>query len=297
MKKGIIIKALALGVVAMVALPMTSKAAGVDELATNDRLNHKVCVFGSSLALVAPDGSVDISPIGNLTGVDVMIDGVITKNVSGLTASAGQIKQMILDEDSIIVQNATPESGEAVKKAIQDTYAAGATTIDLSTLTGVTAYKVDESGNVQGADGKTVPSNVTGVSVVSAEEAYGDFIEEVVEIRNEEIAAEAEAKAREAAANAPAKPAAQESEESEKKSGSSVCPVDGTALVQSTEAMYCPSCGGWYEGGVWKTSQPVIIDPDDPNAGGSGTGGTQPGDSGNTGEGASGGSSSTTISE
>ncbi len=204
MKKSIIAKVLALGLVAMVALPMTSKAVGVDELAANDRLNHRVCVFGSSLALVASDGSVDISPIGSLTGVDVMIDGVITKNVSGLTAPAGQIKQMILDEDSIIVQNATPESGEAVKKAIQDAYAAGATTIDLSTLAGVTAYKVDESGNVTGADGKIVPSSVTGVSVVSAGEAYEDFVEEVTEIRNAEIAAEAERERAEAAANAPA---------------------------------------------------------------------------------------------
>lgn len=225
MKKGIFAKVLALGLVAMVALPMTSKAVGVDELATNDRLNHKVCVFGSSLALVASDGSVDISPIGNLTGVDVMIDGVITKNVSGLTAPAGQIKQMILDEDSIIVQNATPESGEAVKKAIQDAYAAGATTIDLSTLAGVTAYKVDESGNVTGADGKAVPSSVTGVSVVSAEEAYGDFVEEVTEIRNAEIAAEAAAEEEriraEAAAYAPA-PVVQSSVSGNSISGNSV---------------------------------------------------------------------------
>ncbi len=205
MKKGsFVAKVLALGLVAMVALPMTSKAVGVDELATNDRLNHRVCVFGSSLALVASDGSVDISPIGNLTGVDVMVDGVITKNVSGLTAPAGQIKQMILDENSIIVQNASPESGAAVKKAIQDAYAAGATTIDLSTLTGVTAYKVDESGNVKGADGKTVPSNVTGVSVVSATEAYGDFIEEVTEIRNAEIATAAAREIATAIADAPA---------------------------------------------------------------------------------------------
>ncbi len=221
MKKSIFAKVLALGLVAMVALPMTSKAVGVDELATNDRLNHRVCVFGSSLALVSQDGSVDISPIGSLTGVDVMIDGVITKNVSGLTAPAGQIKQMILDEDSIIVQNATPESGEAVKKAIQDAYAAGATTVDLSTLAGVTAYKVDESGNVTGADGKKVPSNVTGVSVVSADEAYEDFVEEVTEIRNAEIAAEAERERAEAAANAPA-PSAPAPVEQSSVSGNSI---------------------------------------------------------------------------
>lgn len=195
MKKGIIKKILTLSTIAALTVPAVCYAAEaqrgepVEVSVTNDGKNHSVCVFGTSLALIAEDGSMEISPIGGLTGVDVMIDGVVTKNVISLDAPAGQKNKMVLDENSIIVKNATPESSDSIKQQISEMYAAGATSIDLTALTNVTAYKVDETGSIQNASGNVVNANITGIEVQSSSEAYSSFEEEIEEIMQQEAEA------------------------------------------------------------------------------------------------------------
>lgn len=207
MKKGVIAKVLVsvMSLAMVLTIPTVSLAAErggepVEKSVAEDGKTHSVCVFGTSLALVSTDGSIEISPIGGLTGVDVMIDGVVTKNVSTFSAPAGQKTRMTLDEGSVIVNNVTAESGAAVKQQINEAYAAGATTVDISTL-GVTAYKVDESGEVKDASGSKINSSVVGVEVRSVEEAGSSFTKEIEEIRQVQIAAENEAKAAQAASS------------------------------------------------------------------------------------------------
>lgn len=142
-----------------------------------DGKSHSVYVFGTALALVSEDGSISISSIGPVGRVDVMIDGVVIKNVASVDIPAGQKTKMALDENSIIVKNVTAKSGEAVKKQIEAAYAAGASSIDLETLTDVVAYKVSADGVVENADGVAVPVSTLEMSVNSVDATVESFRE------------------------------------------------------------------------------------------------------------------------
>lgn len=208
MKKRIIPKTAALAMAAVLALPVTVCAAPpttapIEMSVKQDGKTHNVFVFGQSLALISTDGSIEISCMGSVGRVDVMIDGVLTKNVASIDIPASQRTKMVLDENSIIVKDVTAESGAAVKKQISDAYASGAASVDLASLAGVTAYKVSESGQVEDASGKAVTSKAVGVSVTSTEAASVSFEEEMKEFEIAEQEAEAavlEAKEKEAAA-------------------------------------------------------------------------------------------------
>lgn len=200
MKKKIIPKTIAFAMAAALALPVTVCAAPpatapIEVSVKQDGKTHKVFVFGQSLALVSTDGSIEISCMGSVGRVDVMIDGVLTKNVASIDIPASQQTKMILDENSIIVKNVTAESGAAVKKQISDAYASGAASIDLASLVGVTAYQVSADGQVKDASGKAVASNVIGMSVSSTEAASASFEEEMKEMEIAEKAAALEAEA------------------------------------------------------------------------------------------------------
>lgn len=195
MKKRIIPKTAAFAMAAALVMPITVCAAPpttapVEMSVKQDGKTHKVFVFGQSLALVSTDGSIEISCMGPVGRVDVMIDGVLTKNVASIDIPASQQTKMVLDENSIIVKNVTAESGEAIKKKISNAYASGAASIDLASLAGVTAYKVSADGQVEDASGKAVTSNVIGVSISSTEAASAAFTEEIKEIEIAEKVAE-----------------------------------------------------------------------------------------------------------
>ena len=200
MKKRIIPKTAAFAMAAALVMPITvcaapPTAAPIEMSVKQDGKAHKVFVFGQSLALVSTDGSIEISCMGPVGGVDVMIDGVLTKNVASIDIPASQQTKMVLDENSIIVKNVTAKSGEAVKKQISDAYASGAVSIDLASLAGVTAYKVNADGQVEDAFGKAVTSTEIGMSVSSTEAVSVSF----EEVMNEFEIVEQEAKAEEAA--------------------------------------------------------------------------------------------------
>ena len=210
MKKRIIPKTAAFAMAAALALPVTVCAAPpttapIEMSVKQDGKTHNVFVFGQSLALISTDGSIEISCMGPVGRVDVMIDGVLTKNVASIDIPASRQTKMVLDENSIIVKDVTVESGKAVKKQISDAYASGKASVDLASLAGVTAYKVSEGGQVEDASGKAVTSDVIGVSVSSTEAVSVSFEEEMKEIKIAEQEAEAavlEAKEKEAAAKA-----------------------------------------------------------------------------------------------
>ena len=182
MKKRIIPKTAAFAMAAALVMPITVcaaplAAAPIEMSVKQDGKAHKVFVFGQSLALVSTDGSIEISCMGPVGRVDVMIDGVLTKNVASIDIPASQQTKMVLDENSIIVKNVTAKSGEAVKKQIGDAYASGAASINLASLAGVTAYKVNADGQVEDASGKAVTSTEIGMSVSSTEAVSVSFEE------------------------------------------------------------------------------------------------------------------------
>ena len=151
---------------------------------------HSVYVFGTALALVNEDGSITIYSMGPVGRVDVMMDGVVIKNVSSVTIPAGQRTKMALDENSIIVENVTAESAEAIKKQVDDAYAAGAESIDLGIFAeDVVAYKVNADGVVEDADGVAVPVSTVDMSVNSISTTAETFEEVVQELMEEERAA------------------------------------------------------------------------------------------------------------
>lgn len=196
MKKRIIPKTAALAMAAALALPVTvcaapPAAAPIEMSVKQDGKTHRVFVFGQSLALVSTDGSIEISCMGPVGRVDVMIDGVLTKNVASIDIPASQETKMVLDENSIIVKNVTAESGAAVKKQISDAYASGTASVDLASLAGVTAYKVNADGQVEDASGRAVSANAIGMSVSSTEAASASFTEEIREMEIAEQAAAA----------------------------------------------------------------------------------------------------------
>lgn len=62
-----------------------------------DGKSHSVYVFGTALALVFEDVNIEISNIKPVGRVDVMIDGVVTKNLASVDIPAGQRTKMALD--------------------------------------------------------------------------------------------------------------------------------------------------------------------------------------------------------
>lgn len=209
MRKKLIIKTAVFAMTAALLLPATIYAAPpttppVELSVKQDGKAHKVFVFGTSLALMSTDGSTEISNMGPVGRVDVMIDGNVTTNVATINIPAGHLSKLALEEGSVLIKNVSPETGAAVKKQISDAYAAGATTVDLASLANVTAYKVNENGSLTNAAGSTVSAVSTGVSVSSVAETSASFTAEIQEIIVREAAEAAEKAAREAMAIAPA---------------------------------------------------------------------------------------------
>lgn len=186
-KNHLLTKAAVFAMSATLAMPATVLAAPptsapVEMSVTQDGKTHKVFVFGTSLALVSTDGSIEISNMGPVGRVDVMIDGNLTKNVASIDIPAGQQTKMVLDKDSVVVKNVSAETAESVKKQISDAYAAGADSVDLASLANVTAYKVNANGTLENAAGNTVSSAAIGMSVSSVNAASASFTAEIAEI-------------------------------------------------------------------------------------------------------------------
>lgn len=187
MKKNLLTKTAILAMSIALAMPTTvlaapSTPAPIEMSVSHDEKAHKVFVFGTSLALVYTDGNIEISTIGPVGRVDVMIDGNLTKNVASIHIPAGHLSKMVLDKDSVVVKNVSSETAEAVKKQISDAYAAGADSVDVTFLANVTAYKVNENGTLTNAAGKTVSSKEIGMTVSSVEAASTSFTAEITEI-------------------------------------------------------------------------------------------------------------------
>ena len=243
-KNHLLTKAAVLAMSAALAMPATVLAAPptpapIEMSVTQDGKTHKVFVFGTSLALVSPDGGIEISNMGPVGRVDVMIDGNLTKNVASIDIPAGQQTKMVLDKGSVVVKNVTAETAEAVRKQINDAYAAGAGSVDLASLANVAAYKVNANGTLENAAGNTVSSASVGMSVSSVSAASAAFTVEIQDIVVRAEMAAAEKAAAEAAAAAPAV------QEEKKSSSSSSSSSDSSSIVSDDENQG----GGSEEGG------------------------------------------------
>lgn len=196
---------------------------------------HNVYAFGTSLALVYADGSIDIFSIGPDGRVNVMMDGAVTENISNVSVPAGQRMRLALGNGSIIVRNVTAESGEAIKKQIDDAYAAGASSVELTSLTGVTAYRINEDGEIVNVDGVEVSINEPELFIYSID-GLAKLFEELLKELMAEDALRAAAEA-EAAANARAKARGDYEVPAER-------PADASAnVVDTPEAIDTPSSG------------------------------------------------------
>ena len=196
MEKNLLTKTALLALSVALAMPSTVLAAPpasapIEMSVSHDGISHKVFVFGTALALVSTDGSIEISAIGPVGRVDVMIDGNLTKNVVSIDIPAGQLTKMALDKDSVIVKNVSAETAQTVKKQISDAYTAGADSVDVASLTNITAYKVNENGTLTNAAGMIVSSKEIAMTVSSVEAVSTSFTAEIAEIvkRAEEEAA------------------------------------------------------------------------------------------------------------
>lgn len=200
MKKKLLSKAAVLTMSAALMMPSTVLAAPnttapIEMSVTQDGRTHKVFVFGTALALAYTDGSIEISNMGSVGRVDVMIDGNLTKNVSSIDIPAGQKTKLVLDEGSVLVKNVSAEAGEAVKKQINASYAAGASSVDLSSLAGVAAYKINANGALENTAGNVVSANAIGMSVTSVDTAAAAFTAEITEITQRAAQAASDTKA------------------------------------------------------------------------------------------------------
>lgn len=205
-----------------------------------DGQNHNVYVFGTALALVSTDGSIDISSLGPVGRVDVMIDGVVTKNVASVDIPTGQRTRMALEEGSVVVKNVTAEAAETIRTQVEAAYAAGTASADLTPFTDMAVYKVNAAGDIVDANGRAASAGTSEMSVSSVSAAAETFTEVMEERIAEDKVREAEEAVRSAeAARAAAEAAAQAESESSSSCGSggyidlghTILPGEGTTTT------------------------------------------------------------------
>lgn len=214
----------------MIAFAAPSDEEPSEVVLTQDENSHSVYAFGTALVLIYQDGSIEISSMGPAGRVDVMMDGVVIENVATVRIPAGQRTRLALEDGSIIVNNVTEESGEAVKEQIEESYAAGAESIDPASLTEVAAYRVNKAGKMENADGKAVTSEEAfGMSISSIDATVKSFLELMEEIMAEDRAKEAAA-AQAAVANKA------DSSSSSSKSGATPAPIPASSTGSSSSS-------------------------------------------------------------
>lgn len=165
-----------------------------------DGIKHTVIAFGSSIAIIYPDGKTDIIA-NNLSGrIDVMLDGEVIKGIGVVTVSAQNKANLVLETDSYLVSNISEQQANSFKKAITDALMKDAPISVFSAIEnqdgmqGVNAFIIGNQGELQASDGTAASAGtLSGIQITTPEIAYQEFAEEMQEsIRIEQEARQEE---------------------------------------------------------------------------------------------------------
>lgn len=169
---------------------------------TGEKEMHTVIAFGKSIAIVYSDGKTAIIA-NNLSGrIDVMIDGKVTKGIGIVVIPAQSGTNLVMEEDSFIVNGISDSQVEALKKMVMENLSAerlitsAAMIENGGGMQGVKAFSIDAKGTLHDSNGDKAPVGVLqGMQVKTPEVAYQSFVEEMQEsirIEQEESAQKAE---------------------------------------------------------------------------------------------------------
>lgn len=165
-----------------------------------DGKKHTVVAFGGSIAMLYPDGKMNIIANNPSGRIDVMIDGEVVKGIGLITIPAQNQTNMVLEAGSYLLSGISEQQADALKKAVADSLKTDVPVLDLSAIEGqegmqgANAFIVGQWGKLQTADGAEIPDGaLSGIQVTTPEAAYQEFAEEMEEsIRREQEAARKE---------------------------------------------------------------------------------------------------------
>lgn len=156
-------------------------AAEVSAESTQIKQNEEkstVFVFGASIAMAYDDGTIEIIPNNPSGRVDVMIGGKLYKGMGKVIVSARKEKEipnMVLEKNSFFVKGVTEQTASAVSEKAKKAILANTTVSSLSDVKGLETSGIlylNNEGNLETPDGKTVAADKAGVSLTTVEQAY-----------------------------------------------------------------------------------------------------------------------------
>lgn len=156
-------------------------AAEVSAESTQIKQNEEkstVFVFGASIAMAYDDGTIEIIPNNPSGRVDVMIGGKLYKGMGKVIVSARKEKEipnMVLEKNSFFVKGVTEQTASAVSEKAKQAILANSTVSSLSDIKGLETSGIlylNNEGNLETPDGKTVAADKAGVSLTTVEQAY-----------------------------------------------------------------------------------------------------------------------------
>ncbi|MDE7342281.1 MAG: hypothetical protein K2N80_17260 [Lachnospiraceae bacterium] len=172
-----------------------------------DGEKHTVVAFGGSIAMIYPDGKMEIIANNSSGRINVMLDGEVLKGIGLITVPAQNRTNMVLEMGSYLVSGISEQQADSLKKAVADGLMNDMPVSSLSAIEnqagmqGVNAFIVGNRGELQTADGMTAPAGaLSGIQVKTPEAAYQEFAEEMEEIVRKDQEAAQEERNREAAA-------------------------------------------------------------------------------------------------
>lgn len=159
------------------------------EVQQNEGSGHQnVIAFGKSIAIIYPDGRMEIIANNPSGRIDVMINGKVTKGIGTVIVSAQNRTNIILEENSFVVSNVNEKQADELKKIIlknlsDDKSVESLTVIESQeSLQNINAFTIGKKGELQNSEGTVVPASVlTGVQVKTPEVVYEEFVEEMQE--------------------------------------------------------------------------------------------------------------------
>lgn len=156
-------------------------AAEVSAESTQIKQNEEkstVFVFGVSIAMAYDDGTIEIIPNNPSGRVDVMIGGKLYKGMGKVIVSARKEKEipnMVMEKNSFFVKGVTEQTASAVSEKAKQAILANSTVSSLSDIKGLETSGIlylNNEGNLETPDGKTVAADKAGVSLTTVEQAY-----------------------------------------------------------------------------------------------------------------------------
>lgn len=186
------------------ALAHAAELSGETIEVPEDGKDHTVAAFGTSIAMVYPNGKMEIIANNPSGRIDVMLDGEVIKGIGLITIHAQNKTNMVLEAGSYFVSNISEQQSDSLKRAVADGLAKDMPVSSPSAIEnqngmqGVNAFVVGQRGELQASDGTAVSAEaLSGIQVRTPETAYQEFAEEMEESTRKDQEALQEARNRE----------------------------------------------------------------------------------------------------